>query len=68
MITKTITKTHPNGSYHLRKKIFEIICDNSLTTKKLALAFHPDGKANANAKANANYENLLVALFILVSY
>jgi len=34
----------------------------------LALAFHPDGKANANAKANANYENLLVALFILVSY
>ena len=51
------------------EKRFEIICDNSLTKKKtLALTFHPDGKANANAKANANYENLLVALFILVSY
>lgn len=35
------------------EKRFEIICDNSLTKKKtLALTFHPDGKANANAKAN----------------
>ena len=44
------------------EKRFEIICDNSLTKTTLALAFHLDGKANAN------YENLLVALFILVSY
>lgn len=61
MITKTITK-----AFTIRlavivfvivfvKNVFEIICVNSLTTKKtLALAFYPDGKANANAKVKAN--------------
>ena len=55
MITKTITKNPSEWQLSSSKIIFEIICVNSLTNKKtLALAFHPDGKANANAKANVN--------------
>ena len=53
MITKTITKKPSEWQLSSSKKIFEIICVNLLTTKKtLALAFYPDGEANANAKAN----------------
>jgi len=54
MITKTITKKPSEWQLSSSKIIFEIICVNSLTNQKktLALAFHPDGKTNANAKAN----------------
>ena len=55
MITKTITKKPSEWQLSSSKKIFEIICVNLLTTKKtLALAFYPDGEANANAKTNVN--------------